>query len=340
MHIDYSKDSLPSKNLSKLDALFADFLLRSRSQNTRDAYKRDLKHFFNFLRAVGGFRGLREVSQRHIARYRDTMSEVELLSNTTVARRLSSVKRFFDFLMEREICVKNPVQGVSRPKIPLQVKTNDLSNEEVREMMSHIKQHNKNGSYNYSGVLHHTVLTVMFHVLLRKSEVLNLNFEDYTSDNVGTYLHVTSKGGRKEKVYISEHVAGVIDRYLETFSKRFEFSALDALFTAGVNVGHIKRLNRNSIDLMFKKYSNLAGITHKVSPHSSRATGIGNMYEHGASLEDQATYARHSDPRMTFQYNKRRKEKLGHISSIVTYELPEDVSQDDTDAVNITSLDI
>jgi site-specific recombinase XerD len=248
------------------------------------------------------------------------MTDIELLSNTTVARRLSSVKRFFDFLMEREICVKNPVQGVSRPKIPLQVKTNDLSNEEVRQMMAQIKQHNKNGTYNYSGVLHHTILTVMFHVLLRKSEVLNLNFGDYLKDNVGPYLHVTSKGGRKEKVYVSSHVESTLERYLDIFGSRFEFSEHDPLFTAGINVGHIKRLNRNTIDMIFKKYSQMAGITHKVSPHSSRATGIGNMYEHGASLEDQATYARHSDPRMTFQYNKRRKEKLGHISSIVTYE--------------------
>ncbi|EQC52626.1 tyrosine-type recombinase/integrase [Bacteriovorax sp. DB6_IX] len=323
VHIDYSQNSLPSKNLAKLDDLFADFLMRSRSLNTRDAYKRDLKHFFGFLRAHGNFRSLRDISQRHMAAYRDHMSEHELLSNTTVARRLSSIKRFFDFLMEREICVKNPVQGVSRPKIPLQVKTNDLSNEQVREMMDKIKQHNKNGEYNYSGVLHFTILTIMFHVLLRKSEVLNLNFGDYQSDNVGSYLHVSSKGGKKEKVYISAHVNKVIERYLSIFSKRFDFSEHDPLFTAGIKLstgGKIKRLNRNTIDMIFKKYSTLAGIEHKISPHSSRATGIGNMYEHGASLEDQATYARHSDPRMTFQYNKRRKEKLGHISSIVTYE--------------------
>jgi len=331
MHIDYSRDSLPSRNLAKLDDLFADFLTRSRSKNTRDAYKRDLKHFFKFLQTLGKFQGLRDISQRHIASYRDTMSDKELLSNTTVARRLSSVKRFFDFLMEREICIKNPVQGVSRPKIPLQVKTNDMSNEEVREMMSHIRQHNKNGTFNYSGVLHHTILTVMFHVLLRKSEVLNLNFGDFDKDNVGPFLHVNSKGGRKEKVYISAHVESQIQRYLEIFSKKNNFTEHDPLFTAGVtlkNQPSIKRLNRNTIDMIFQKYSKMAGITHKVSPHSSRATGIGNMYEHGASLEDQATYARHSDPRMTFQYNKRRKEKLGHISSIVTYEIDEKLELD------------
>ena len=320
MHIDYRQKSFLNKNIIKLDDLFADFLLRSTSENTRDAYKRDLKNFFCFLKSSRNFKNIKDISQRHIAGYRDLMLKKELRSDATVARRLSSIKRFFDFLMEKEICDKNPAQGVSRPKIPLIVKTNDLSNDEVLEIFSHINQTNKNGTHNFSGVLHYTILTVMFHVLLRKAEVIYLNFEDFSKDNVGDFLFIRSKGGKKEKIYISEHVSKSIKNYLKIFSVRYRFKNGHPLFVAGINIQKVKYLNKNTIDMIFKKYSKLAGIEHKISPHSSRATGIGNMYEHGASLEDQATYARHSDPRMTFQYNKRRKDKLGHLSSVIDYE--------------------
>ncbi len=309
----------PRRSSARINDIFEDFLTKSNSIHTRDAYKRDLKKFLTFLKGFETFSNLSDVSQRHISAYRDHLLKNEELKDATVARHLSSIKRFFDFLVEKELCYKNPATGVFRPKVVMEVKTNDLSASEVVDMFESVTLHNKDGSYNLSGVLHLTILKVMFHTLLRKSEIIGLKVGDFASDNIGNYLHVKSKGGKKQKVYLSDETFNDIKFYIEVFSLRREFAQSEPLFTSGRKSHELGPLNRNTIDQIFQKYAKLAGIKHRISPHSSRATGIGNLYENGASLEDQATYARHSDPRMTFLYNKRRKEKINEIANIVNY---------------------
>lgn len=309
----------PARAQSKINDIFEDFLTKSNSAHTRDAYRRDLKKFLTFLKGFESFGGLSDVSQRHISAYRDYLLKEEELKDATVARHLSSIKRFFDFLVEKELCYKNPATGVFRPKVVMEVKTNDLSASEVMDLFESVTQTNRDGSDNLSGVLHYTVLKVMFYTLLRKSELIALKVGDFASDNIGNYLHVRSKGGKKQKVYISDETFNDIKHYMDVFSSRREFHETEPLFTSGRKSSVLRPLNRNTIDQIFQKYAKLAGIKHRISPHSSRATGIGNLYENGASLEDQATYARHSDPRMTFLYNKRRKEKINEIANIVNY---------------------
>ncbi|MFG1591254.1 tyrosine-type recombinase/integrase [Halobacteriovorax sp. CON-3] len=321
----------PARSNAKINDIFEDFLTKSNSAHTRDAYRRDLKKFLTFLKGFETFSSLSDVSQRHISAYRDHLLKNEELKDATVARHLSSIKRFFDFLVEKELCYKNPATGVFRPKVVMEVKTNDLSASEVMDLFESVNQNNRDGSYNLSGVLHYTILRVMFYTLLRKSELIALKVGDFASDNIGNYLHVRSKGGKKQKVYISDETFGDIKHYMEVFRVRREFLENEPLFTSGRKSQELKPLNRNTIDQIFQKYAKLAGIKHRISPHSSRATGIGNLYENGASLEDQATYARHSDPRMTFLYNKRRKEKINEIANIVNYL---DDKQEDEEASN------
>lgn len=321
VEISYSRSNAirPSRAKARINDIFEDFLTKSNSAHTRDAYRRDLKKFLTFLKGFETFENLSDVSQRHISAYRDYLLKKEELKDATVARHLSSIKRFFDFLVEKELCYKNPATGVFRPKVVMEVKTNDLSAAEVMDIFESVKLHNRDGSYNLSSVLHLTILKVMFHTLLRKSEIIGLKVGDFSSDNIGNFLHVRSKGGKKQKVYLSDETFNDIKFYMDVFRSRREFQDNEPLFTAGRKSQELKPLNRNTIDQIFQKYAKLAGIKHKISPHSSRATGIGNLYENGASLEDQATYARHSDPRMTFLYNKRRKEKINEIANIVNY---------------------
>lgn len=298
----------------KFSNIFDDFLAQSLSEETRKAYVNDFKKFARYLAFKEIAFNPKTFSSKEMAEFRDFLLNEAEQSRATVKRCLASLKRFWDFLIERYDLKFNPVKAINRPRVRLTVKTSELTNKEVVTLFNAIEYKNKEGSLRVTGYLEKAILEVMFYTGLRKSEVINIKTKDIFKEGEETFVSVVTKGDLEWDIHLSKKVVNAIDDYLEL---RENPHNSPYLFLGSKRK---TQLTPRSINKLFDRVARNAGIEKKISPHSSRATVAGNLYEQGASLEDQATYLRHADPRMTLEYNKRRLDKSRDTGRLIKYE--------------------
>lgn len=298
----------------KYSNLFDDFLASSLSEETRKAYINDLRKFAKYL-AVKQIRFIpHQFSPKNMADFRKYLEEELNQSDATIKRCLSSLKTFWDFLIEMGELKLNPVSAIRKPRVTLEVKTQELTNEEVLQLFNGIKLNNSDGSKRLTGYLEKAILEVMFYTGLRKSEVVRIKLDELITNEEDCFVRVKTKGGVGHDVHLSKNVMKAINDYLKIRPNPHES---DYLFLGSKR--HTP-LTPRSINKLFLRVAKEAGIKKKITPHSSRVTVAGNLYDQGASLVDQATYLRHSDQRMTIEYNKRRKDNIKKTGALINYK--------------------
>ncbi|MFW6156539.1 MAG: site-specific integrase, partial [Armatimonadota bacterium] len=96
---------------------FADFLRidRNLAENTIDAYTRDLRDFGDFLRGRG-VEAYADASRQDVIDFIRFLQRDRGLARTTVARKLSSVRGLYRFLLLEERTDLDPAADVDLPK--------------------------------------------------------------------------------------------------------------------------------------------------------------------------------------------------------------------------------
>jgi|GEM_PF-4958494 len=117
----HGKLSKAQDNKDTAEDLIYEFL-KDKGKLTAKAYQRDLKAFFDFTneyfqlpRRDGAQFLFGEIRRVHIVKYKNYLEQLSSNRNkpyapNTINRRLSTVSSFFQFLEEREIIDKNPVE--------------------------------------------------------------------------------------------------------------------------------------------------------------------------------------------------------------------------------------
>lgn len=308
----------------KYSDLFSQFLMTRREENTRIAYYSDLKKYANFLLEKGIKIPFEEQTPLLISEYKEYLIKYLNQSDKTVKRALSSLKKFFDFLIEQGVGVnRNPAAAVEKPTVQLSVSTPGLTNEELSQFIRAIRLFHSDETIIPSGFLYRAICILMFNTGLRTSEALSLSMNSIKSKRGERFLNVKVKGGGFVDVPLNIITYKAIQDYIKSFRLSFDTKFYDDcyLFTPSRDdAGIYPRDNRNSLSpqmlrKFFKSHSTkVFGKEGRITPHSCRATLAGILYEKGIALEDQADFLRHKDPRMTMEYNKRREGTKKKIS--------------------------
>ena len=138
------------------------------------------------------------------------------------------------------------------------------------------------------------IMELLFSTGLRVSELcslttdLDLNLDEFS---------IRGKGGKVRVVFLSDEAKGAIREYLKL---RKDLS--EALFvTIDKNRGHgqslsakSKGLTSRSIERIIKRYATIAGITHKVTPHTLRHCFATDLLSNGADIRSVQTMLGHS----------------------------------------------
>lgn len=279
--------------------IYYGFIYNFSSPHTRDAYTRDLRKFLGFLEAT--FRNIHElkVEHAHVVAYKDYLLRNEF-SSRSVNRLLASLWSFYDYLIELGMVEKNPVERVRRFSVPKEVKTQDLSDEQVVMLLESIDTDIP------SGKLHLAILTLFFTTGMRHREVSHLQFKNLDEENEFTVIRYKAKGAREMVTPLNPKALAALSDYLQwADAEGYSMKPDDYIFRATKNNCN-RPLDPKTLNYIIKRYAKKIGVTGNITIHSARSTVIGMLLDKGHALERVADFVGHRDISMTKAYNKRR----------------------------------
>lgn len=287
-----------------------EFFNNFESPHTRRFYRLDIGQFFQFIgEHFPEVKNYHEVERVHVVAYRNYMHDRESAPKT-INRKIASVSSFYDFLVEKSIAPFNPCHSIKRPKHQVQKPTNDLTDEQIRALFSKVDE------LKEDNLLHKAIIYLFFTTGIRKAELINLKIKDYQcTDGIHT-IEIKAKGSKLLTKVIHPKTAEVLDEYLShikalALQNGEEIKGDQWFFRPTKNpldpTKLVKALNPKSVDYIVKTWCKKAGIHHRVSPHSARASYIGSALDNGVDLYKISRDVGHASVKTTEEYNKRKQ---------------------------------
>lgn len=289
------------------------FLLDRRSPHTRRAYGKDLRRFLQFLAARKREKGSEPIDRAVLVAYKNSLLS-EALEHTTVDRHLATLRSFFRFLVDDGHLEKNPAEGVRLLNPKRASRTKGLSDADVISVLKQPDLHSRSGS------LHYAILMVLFFCGLRRSELCELKTSNLSIERGHRVLRLLGKGGTERTIVLPEPVYRAIEHYFRISSRLF--TAEDYLFRPVRNnrTGiKNKPLDPSAIFYIVTMYAKKAGVGHRVSPHSCRATAISNARDHHVPDRAIQELAGWVSPDRITRYDKRKASVENSASKAIHY---------------------
>ena len=275
-----------------LDALWTEHGL---SDHTLAAYRADLKGVALFLR--------RQTSTLMTAQRADLLGYLtQRVDNgarpRTTARLLSSLRRFYQYLL-REGCLEtDPSAQIDAPKLgrPL---PKSLTESEVEALLQ------APDATRFLGLRDRAMLELLYASGLRVSELIALLVSQINLRQ--GVLRVVGKGDKERLVPLGEEAADWLVRYLEqTRPVLLRGRMSDALFVTQRGTS----MTRQAFWYLIKRYARRAGITASLSPHGLRHSFATHLLNHGADLRVLQMLLGHSNLSTTQIYTHVARERL------------------------------
>ncbi len=190
----------------------------------------------------------------------------------SVARILSGVRSFFNFLILDGYIQNDPTELLETPKIGLKLPV-VLSLQEIENIISIIDLSTKEGQRNRA------IIEVLYSCGLRISELTNLKFSDLFLDD--GFIRVEGKGSKQRLVPISHTAIKEIGNYL------LDRKHIDVKKGSEDMVFLSKRgtpISRIMVFHFIKQYADQAGIKKNISPHTFRHSFATHLLEGGANI--------------------------------------------------------
>ena len=236
------------------------------SQNTIEAYMRDIKQFQHFI--LRQYDCLpKDVARENIERYMDWLYD-RGTKKSSQARQLSGIKSFFNYLLLKDMIASSPAELILPPK-PAKVLPDTLSTDEIDRMIATIDDSSP------KGIRDKAILEVLYSCGLRVSELCNLRLGDLFFGE--GYIRIIGKGDKQRLVPISGIACERIQRYKEVRTKK---TTEDTLFLNNRGT----KLTRVMIFNIIKQAALLAGIDKSISPHTLRHSFATHLLEGGANI--------------------------------------------------------
>ena len=275
---------------SFLDSLWME---RGLSENTLSAYRSDLTQFSFWLEHKKV--DLLKVEAKDILAY---LSSLENASVRTVARRLSSLRRLYEYLLRENKIKQNPVSNVDAPRLGRTL-PKSLTEDEVENLL------NAPDTAPATGVRNKAMLELLYATGLRVTELVSLTIQQVNLRQ--GVVRVTGKGNKERLVPMGEEANAWIERYLSSARSEILGNAItDAMFPS--NRG--KAMTRQTFWHMVKRYAVVAEIKKTLSPHVLRHAFATHLINHGADLRVVQMLLGHSDISTTQIYTHVARERL------------------------------
>lgn len=269
--------------------LFLDMLAAERgaSQNTLDAYQRDLQDFSAYL--LKDSLTVESLTTDHIEGFMQALGK-SAMAATTMARKLSAVKQYFHFLFTENIRTDDPALHIKPPKKEKPL-PHCLSAEEITQLLETAQ-----ADSTPEGIRLYAMLELLYASGMRVSELVSLPLRAYSQGNGGIgMLMVKGKGNKERLVPLHHSAADALSFYLPIRAKFAGANAENSLFLFPSNSkeGH---MTRQRFGQLLKALALEANLDAKdISPHVIRHSFATHLLQGGADLRVIQELLGHSD---------------------------------------------
>ncbi|MBO5910388.1 MAG: tyrosine-type recombinase/integrase [Clostridia bacterium] len=312
---------------------------------TRLSYARDLKIFFTYLTNFEHkflnknnhdiqIADLNNIDSLMIERfvaylisYDNENGVVRSNADRGLARKLSSVRSFFQFMFDKELISSNVVTKVKMPKI-IKKEIIKLENDEVTELLKvsetlqGFTEHQQ--KYNERFIPRdNAMLSLFLGTGIRVSELVGLNVDDI--DFKYNSFKVTRKGGGQSILYFSDEIKDALVKYMDL---RDSFKLPESEKALWISIQG-KRMGVRSVENLVKKYARISAPLKKISPHKLRSTYGTSLYNVTKDISVVAEVLGHKDVNTTKKY-------YASISENIRKDVADKVKLHKTDLENPT----
>lgn len=280
------------------------WILAQRSRNTRLAYQRDVLGIgTNGKPAIMKVpcwltwcqdHGLHPLEARrgHVDAYRHAL-EAAGSSPATIARKLSAISSWYDYLVIEEVAERNPAKNATRPEVNRDVShAVGLTQDEANRLIAAADEDGPRSS---------ALIRMLVFNGVRVSVVTDSRIKDLGYDQGHRTITLRLKGGRMAKAPIVAPVLEALDAY---HAERGPLSPDDLIFVTSRG----KALDEPYVWRLVRRLARKAQIPshNELNPHGLRHTFATLALSLGVPLAVVQDGMGHLDPRTTQRYNRAR----------------------------------
>ncbi|PMG77223.1 site-specific tyrosine recombinase XerD [Shewanella sp. 10N.286.51.B7] len=270
------------------------------SDNTLASYRTDLRHFERFV--LSQSRCLIDVDQASIRDYLAYRVEKNF-AKTSTARLLSSLRRFYGYLIVKQSIDVDPTSLIESPKLARKL-PDALSESQIDALLDEPNVEDAVECRDKA------MLELLYATGLRVTELVSLTLEQISLRQ--GLVRIVGKGGKERLVPLGELAVTEVEQYL--LAARAELlnnKQSDVLFPSKRG----QMMTRQTFWHRIKLYAIRAGINSHLSPHTLRHAFATHLLNHGADLRVVQLLLGHSDLSTTQIYTHVAKARLQQLHS-------------------------
>ncbi len=260
------------------------------SDNTVISYEEDINNYLEYLKKQNiNYKKIDNIAIRNYLKYLDDLN----LKNSTIARRISALRTFYNYLLNKGLVDTNLFNSIRNPKIEKKL-PNYLSYEELARILDNID------ISTFIGLRNRLMVEMFYATGCRVSEITNIKVSDIDKSN--NSIRIMGKGSKERIVYFGEYARDYLDRYLPLIDCVY-------LFTNEAK----EKLSVHDVEYIIKDLvKNLALKTH-VTPHTLRHTFATHLLNNGADIKTVQELLGHSSLNTTGIYTHVSNERIKEV---------------------------
>ncbi len=279
---------------------FEKFLIREKqaSDNTVNAYMKDLEHFEDFVVSRGIDR-ITDVSNSDIVAYLMELKK-QGRSKSTVNRRLTSIRTFYKFLLREGKVRENPAEDIKSPRIEKK-DIEFLSIDEVNKLMTLPDE-------SIKGIRDRAILELMYATGIRASELIDMKLDDLNM-RMG-FVKCTGEHSKARIIPIGRPARHALEDYVyDARPVLLKNSTNEKLF---VNYAG-ESMTRQGLWKILKEYGEEASLKIRLTPQVLRNSFAVHMLQNGADIKSIQELMGHEDIAATQAYLAVTKNRIKDV---------------------------
>lgn len=267
------------------------------SENTIEAYKRDLNEYFSYLK--NNNKNYLSIDYDSIRKYLSYLNDKKD-TNSTISRKISSLRGFYSYLRLNEKIKNNPFKLINLPKKEQKLPRFFYYNE-LEKLFAACDTSTSLGQRNLA------ILEVLYATGTRVSELINIKLEDINFSE--KQIKVLGKGNKERIVFLGEYAVDALEDYLNDGYLFLNKYNLDYVF-----LNHLgNKITRRGIEDILTKLIKKTSIDKKISPHMIRHSFATHLLNEGCDLESVQEMLGHESISATAIYTHVTDDRIKEI---------------------------